>query len=80
MMTSRGCPRDCVFCGNPYRGRRPRLRSIESVKAEMDYLSGNGVRAIFLYATPWWTGRWWTTPLPSWPLAVGVSSSEPRPL
>jgi radical SAM superfamily enzyme YgiQ (UPF0313 family) len=49
MMTSRGCPRDCVFCGNPYRGRRPRLRSIESVKAEMDYLSGNGVRAIFLY-------------------------------
>ena len=37
MVTSRGCPFACSFCGN-VGGRRYRARSVESVEAELAYL------------------------------------------
>lgn len=49
--TSRGCPFSCTFCVYPQTlmGRRFRLRSIENVVAEIEYIVGNfpQAKAIF---------------------------------
>jgi len=48
MMTSRGCPAQCVFCAtSKFWGNRCRMRSVESVLNEMEYLVEHyGVREI----------------------------------
>ncbi len=48
MMTSRGCPFDCVFCNaHDIWGRKYRTRSVENVLAEIDLLvKEHGVRYI----------------------------------
>lgn len=39
MVTSRGCPYTCAFCGSPVNmGHRLRFRSLESVLSEMEFL------------------------------------------
>ena len=49
VMTTRGCPHKCTFCGNIFNGQRTRTRSLDSVAEEFDYLAANGVKGIFLY-------------------------------
>ncbi|RJQ45362.1 MAG: radical SAM protein [Gaiellales bacterium] len=53
ILTSRGCPYDCVFCSNPvWKSARPwlRMRAPESIAAEVDYLYGRGVRELYIRA------------------------------
>lgn len=48
MLTSRGCPYDCVFCHNIWRGMPYRLNSAQRVVSEMkDLIALYGVKAIF---------------------------------
>ncbi|MBN2055915.1 cobalamin-dependent protein [bacterium] len=51
LMTSRGCPFDCIFCASAMMwGRRCRLRSAESVLAEMeDALGRFGAQALWIF-------------------------------
>jgi radical SAM superfamily enzyme YgiQ (UPF0313 family) len=49
VMLTRGCPHSCTFCGNPYKGRQVRKRSLEVVDEELTYLAEHGVKGIFLY-------------------------------
>ncbi len=47
IITSRGCPNECTFCDNNTFGRRIRMRSAESIVAEIELLmSEYGVREI----------------------------------
>lgn len=48
VMTSRGCPFNCIFCGSDIiNGNRIRYRSVDSVLAEIDRMvNGYGVREI----------------------------------
>lgn len=53
ILTSRGCPYDCVFCSNPvWKSSKPwlRLRSPEDIAAEVEYLYGRGVRELYIRA------------------------------
>jgi len=47
-MTSRGCPYNCCFCEvETLQGKRPRLRSLENVLGEIEWLiKDHGIRAI----------------------------------
>ena len=49
MMTSRGCPFDCTFCGsNVIFGKKIRRRSVNHVMREINYLQENfGVRTLY---------------------------------
>lgn len=38
IMTTRGCPFECVYCSNSVYGRRVRRRSIENVMAEIEHV------------------------------------------
>jgi radical SAM superfamily enzyme YgiQ (UPF0313 family) len=49
MMTSRGCPFQCIFCDRPHLGKNFRYRSPESVIAEMKLCQEMGIREIFVY-------------------------------
>ena len=49
MMTSRGCPMQCIFCDRPHLGKQFRYRSPESVVAEMESCEKMGIREIFVY-------------------------------
>lgn len=53
ILTSRGCPYDCVFCSNPiWKSAKPwlRMRPPESIAAEVDYLYQRGVRELYIRA------------------------------
>jgi len=42
IITSRGCPNDCIFCSSMvFFGKKPRLRSVHNIKKEIDYLVKN---------------------------------------
>jgi len=45
MITAKGCPYSCIFCGE--RGRRPRWRSGQSVAGEMELCKELGIREMF---------------------------------
>jgi radical SAM superfamily enzyme YgiQ (UPF0313 family) len=51
IITSRGCPFNCIFCSSStYWGRRYRVRSVDNVLAEVDLLYHQyGVRAILFF-------------------------------
>jgi len=47
MMTSRGCPYECIYCSRSVHGSKIRLRSLDNVLGEIDYLvSRFGVKEI----------------------------------
>lgn len=53
ILTSRGCPYDCVFCSNPvWKSAKPwlRMRPPESIAAEVEYLYQRGVRELYIRA------------------------------
>ncbi len=45
MISSRGCPHDCIFCGLPHK-REYRSRTAENIFSEMEYLQKNGFEYI----------------------------------
>ena len=50
MISSRGCPFDCSFCGRSYRGGRTfRAHSPERVVKEMQLLTGMGAKVISFF-------------------------------
>ncbi len=49
MMTSRGCPYQCIFCDRPHLGKSFRYRSPENVVNEMKVCEDMGIREIFIY-------------------------------
>lgn len=49
MMTSRGCPMQCIFCDRPHLGKTFRYRSPESVVNEMEVCERMGIKEIFIY-------------------------------
>lgn len=44
--TSRGCNERCSFCSSPYIAGKYRLKSLESVLVQIDYLHAIGIRTI----------------------------------
>jgi anaerobic magnesium-protoporphyrin IX monomethyl ester cyclase len=49
-MFSRGCPHQCIFCGNPVYGQsRKRFRPPEAISAEMAELRRRHIKAVFVY-------------------------------
>jgi len=47
MITSRGCPGNCIFCSSAVSGHRARFRSAQSVFEEMEFLANTyGLREI----------------------------------
>lgn len=49
MMSSRGCPYQCVFCDRPHLGKRFRARSAKNVADEMAVCAEAGVKEIVFY-------------------------------
>lgn len=49
MMTSRGCPYQCIFCDRPHLGKSFRCRSAMKVVDEMQICKEMGIREFFLY-------------------------------
>lgn len=49
MMSSRGCPYNCLFCDRPHLGRKFRARSPESVVEEIERCLRLGIREILFY-------------------------------
>lgn len=49
MMTSRGCPYQCVFCDRPYLGKEFRSRSALNVVEEMQECIELGIQEIMIY-------------------------------
>lgn len=49
MMSSRGCPFQCIYCDRPHLGKKFRARSPESVVREMQECVSLGIREIFFY-------------------------------
>lgn len=49
MMTSRGCPYDCLFCDRPHLGKRFRARSAKNVVDEMEECAKMGIHEFLLY-------------------------------
>lgn len=51
VMSSRGCPHHCTFCGNVvWNNQRVRYREVDDVADELNWLKGHGVRGIFEYS------------------------------
>jgi len=49
-MWVRGCPFNCIFCGNNvFSGRKPRYRPAKNIIEEMRYLHKNGYKGIYVY-------------------------------
>lgn len=46
ILTSRGCPYECINCTKLVHGTRMRYRSVENVLAELDYLESIGAKEI----------------------------------
>ncbi len=57
MMSSRGCPYNCLFCDRPHLGRKFRARSPESVVDEMERCLRLGIREILFYDDNFATDR-----------------------
>lgn len=49
IITSRGCPFNCYFCTSRAQWGKPRLRSVENLAAEVEYLVANYPRMTELY-------------------------------
>ena len=49
MMSSRGCPMQCIFCDRPHLGKQFRYRSPQSVVDEMEACERMGIKEIFIY-------------------------------
>jgi radical SAM superfamily enzyme YgiQ (UPF0313 family) len=49
MMTSRGCPHDCLFCKRPHMGKRFRAKSPERVLEEMAQCEQLGIGEAFVF-------------------------------
>lgn len=49
IMSSRGCPYQCVFCDRPHLGKRFRPRSARNVVAEMENCRAAGIREAVFY-------------------------------
>jgi anaerobic magnesium-protoporphyrin IX monomethyl ester cyclase len=49
MMTSRGCPYNCLFCERPHLGKVFRARSAGNVVDEMEECTSLGINELFLY-------------------------------
>ena len=49
-MWSRGCPHNCIFCGNPvFSHQRIRMRDPQAIYDDMAALKEMGVKAVFVY-------------------------------
>jgi len=49
ILTSRGCPYDCIFCSQTIResyGKEVRIRNVDNILEEMAYLTGMGANVI----------------------------------
>jgi anaerobic magnesium-protoporphyrin IX monomethyl ester cyclase len=49
MMTSRGCPHNCIYCSKPVFGGRYRHRSVGNIIEEIEYLISMEVKEIRFY-------------------------------
>ncbi len=49
MMTSRGCPYNCLFCDRPHLGKLFRARSAENVVGEMEECVDMGINELLIY-------------------------------
>jgi len=49
MLTSRGCPYQCLYCHRPHMGKHFRARSPENVVEEMEICRGMGIKEILIY-------------------------------
>jgi len=49
MVTSRGCPFQCIFCNRPHLGKRWRARSSENVVAELRECKALGIGEVLFY-------------------------------
>jgi radical SAM superfamily enzyme YgiQ (UPF0313 family) len=49
MMTSRGCPCNCIYCSKPVFGRKYRHRSVGNIIEEIEYLILIGIKEIRFY-------------------------------
>lgn len=49
MMSSRGCPYQCVFCDRPHLGKKFRPRSAKSVVEEMEQCADMGIKEVVFY-------------------------------
>lgn len=49
MMSSRGCPMQCIFCDRPHLGKEFRYRSPGNVVDEMQACQEMGIKEIFIY-------------------------------
>ena len=49
MITSRGCPFNCLFCDRPHLGHQFRARSAKNVVDEMEQCKKMGIEEIFIY-------------------------------
>lgn len=47
IITSRGCPYNCLFCHNTWRGIPFRFNTPKKVEEEVEYLAGLGVKSLF---------------------------------
>ncbi len=58
VIMGRGCPNACSFCATRFNENvTPYVRPTADVSKDVDTLIGDGVRAIFLYATNMFSGR-----------------------
>jgi len=49
MMSSRGCPYNCSFCGRPHLGKKFRARSAKNVVDELEECTRMGIQEFFFY-------------------------------
>lgn len=49
MMSSRGCPYQCSFCGRPHLGKKFRARSAKNVVDEIEECTHMGIKEFFFY-------------------------------
>ncbi|MBN2482682.1 MAG: radical SAM protein [Candidatus Omnitrophica bacterium] len=49
MITSRGCPYQCIFCSRQHQGYKIRSRSPENIVSEISECVANGIQEIFFY-------------------------------
>lgn len=57
MITSRGCPYQCIFCDRPNLGKLFRARSAENVVDEMEECQRMGIKEILIYDDTFTVGK-----------------------
>ena len=51
VQATRGCPHDCIFClVSQFYGKKPRLKKVEQVISEIDYLKSMNPESVILFA------------------------------